>query len=72
MPVGRDRQFAMHPGTCLRVRGARFARRAAWQGACGEEAQPRMRTALKLRITWPPAVGRPKLNMGRKREKISI
>jgi len=34
--------------------------------------QPRTRTALKLRTTWPPAVGRPKLSMGLKREKSSI
>jgi hypothetical protein len=33
---------------------------------------PRMWTALKLKITWPPAVGRPKLSIGRKRENSSI
>ena len=33
---------------------------------------PRTCTALKLRITWPPEVGRPKLSMGLKREKSSI
>src|SRR5215472_614085 len=33
---------------------------------------PRTRTALKLRTTWPPAVGRPKLSMGLKREKSNI
>ena len=38
----------------------------------GAENQPRTRTALKLRITWPPAVGRPKLSIGLKREKSSI
>src|SRR5262249_49245082 len=34
--------------------------------------QPRTCTALKLRMTWPPEVGRPKLSIGRKREKSSI
>src|SRR5205807_7801386 len=33
---------------------------------------PRTRTALKLSTTWPPAVGRPKLIMGLKREKSRI
>ena len=36
------------------------------------ENQPRTRTALKLTTTWPPAVGRPKLSIGLKREKSSI
>ena len=34
--------------------------------------QPRTRTALKLRTTCPPAVGRPKLIIGLKRENSSI
>src|SRR5215469_16805193 len=34
--------------------------------------QPRTRTALKLRMTWPPEVGRPKLRIGLKRENSSI
>src|SRR5437870_11244580 len=33
---------------------------------------PRTRTALKLSTTCPPAVGRPKLSIGLKREKSSI
>jgi hypothetical protein len=37
-----------------------------------DKDQPRTRTALKLRTTWPPGVGRPKLSMGLKREKSSI
>lgn len=37
-----------------------------------ETNQPRTRTALKLSTTWPPAVGRPKFIIGRKREKSSI
>jgi hypothetical protein len=41
-------------------------------GAPPPEDYPRTRTALKLRMTWPPAVGRPKLIIGRKRENISI
>src|ERR1700674_1306791 len=37
-----------------------------------DKDQPRTRTALKLRTTWPPGVGRPKLSIGLKREKSSI
>jgi len=43
-----------------------------WHKSQRYTSQPRTWTALKLSTTWPPAVGVPKLSMGRKREKTSI
>jgi hypothetical protein len=60
-------------GTKFRGEAENFATKLCFgESKRSRNSQPRMRTALKLRITWPPAVGLPKLSMGRKRENKSI
>jgi len=64
-----------------RLRGRKLARRTGEcrkfsvfiRSACGLlQNYPRTYTALKLSTTCPPEIGRPKVSIGRKREKISI
>src|SRR5712692_2503278 len=65
----KDKYEFMASGAARKIPAARTNRLEAGRL---KKYQPRMWTALKLRITWPPVVGRPKLSIGRKREKMSI
>ena len=79
LAIGSIEESAFIVGKSLRSERRRDEKN--YKKSCGQEnsgfphgstTYPRTCTALKLRITWPPAVGRPKLNMGLKREKSSI